>query len=255
MIIEKCPVVGNRLVAPETFVLTFLSRHLAGTTLPGQFVNVRNWAGSDPLLRRPFSVYHVEGDEVSIVFNIVGRGTRLLSEAQVGDSIDVLGPLGTSFNLRPDGFKVAILVAGGLGVAPMPMLTLALKKIRKPMITLLGARTKRHLITQYLDELSTATDDGSSGFDGNVVDLARNLLADPTLKAGKVFGCGPTPMLRALSELALELGIPCEISLEGPMGCGFGICQGCPVKLRGESREYALMCREGPVFSAERVVI
>lgn len=255
MKIEYCPVVGTKSVAADTFVLTFVSSHIAKTTLPGQFVNVRFWTGSDPLLRRPFSVYRIEGDQVSIVFNKVGRGTALLSEGNPGEFIDVLGPLGTPFSYKNDEFSTAVLVGGGLGVAPLPILGDAIKKTKIPYLTLLGARTQAQLIPHHLEYLSTATDDGSTGFHGTVVQLARSVLDGPAMRRVKIFGCGPTPMLRSLSELACELGIPCEISLEGPMGCGFGICQGCPVRLRNGNKEYALMCREGPVFSADRIYL
>jgi dihydroorotate dehydrogenase electron transfer subunit len=255
MIIEDCPVVENRVVGPDTFVLTFLSHRIAKTTLPGQFVNVRCWAGADPLLRRPFSVYHIKDDRVSIVFNKVGRGTAMLSEMREGQTLDVLGPLGKPFSYRPEGISVALLVGGGLGVAPLPMLVDAMKKMSIPFVTLLGARTKAQLIPQYLEDLRTATDDGSEGFSGNVVDLASIILEEADRSRMKIFGCGPTPMLRALSDLAGRISVPCEISLEGPMGCGFGICQGCPVRLREGEKEYALMCCEGPVFDARQVTI
>jgi dihydroorotate dehydrogenase electron transfer subunit len=134
------------------------------------------------------------------------------------------------------------------------MLTNALKKQRTKYLTFLGGRTRDHLIRRYLDHLSTATDDGSEGFHGNVVELARTEI-EKGIDRPKIFGCGPTPMLRVLADLASAMGVPCEISLEGPMGCGFGICQGCPVRLRSGVKEYALMCREGPVFSADMIAI
>jgi len=192
---------------------------------------------------------------VSIVFNKVGKGTAMLSEARVGQLIDVLGPLGTPFKYDRESFSTAILVGGGLGVAPLPMLANAMQAFMIPYITLLGARTKAHLISNHLKNLSTATDDGSGGLQGTVVELARSVLSEQRIKQAKIFGCGPNPMLRALGELASGLGIPCEVSLEGPMGCGFGICQGCPVRLRTGPKEYALMCCEGPVFDVERVHI
>ena len=255
MMLKCCPVVENESVAPDTFVLTFLSPEIARATLPGQFVNVRVWTGSDPLLRRPFSVYRTDGNRVSIVFNRIGRGTAMLSEARVGQMIDVLGPLGTPFSYEQGTFSTAVLVGGGLGVAPLPMLATAMQNLSIPYITLLGARTKEHLVSNHLQNLSTATDDGSGGLHGNVVDLARKVLGERQIKRPKIFGCGPTPMLRALGELASGMGTPCEVSLEGPMGCGFGICQGCPVRLRNGIKEYALMCCEGPVFDVERIHI
>lgn len=255
MIQEFSRVVRNEVAAKDTFVLSFESESIAKSVLPGQFVNLRAWKGADPLLRRPFSVYKSHESQVSIVFNIVGRGTRILSELKPGQTVDVLGPLGRPFGYDAGDFDTAYLVGGGLGVAPFPILSDSLKQLKIPLITLLGARTKAHLLPQYLDHLETATDDGSSGFAGTVVELARKILHDHRRGRPKIFGCGPTPMLRALGVMAHELQIPCEISLEGPMGCGFGICQGCPVRLSGGGKEYALMCREGPVFASDRVDI
>jgi len=255
MIQEFTRVVRNEIVALDTFVLSFESETISRTVLPGQFINLRAWAGTDPLLRRPFSIYKTDKGTASIVFNIVGKGTRVLSELKPGDTLDVLGPLGRPFGFNSGDFDTAILVGGGLGVAPLPILSDSLKKLRIPLITLLGARTKGHLVPQHLEHLTTATDDGSSGFAGTVVDLARKVIQNQKSERPKIFGCGPTPMLRALSEMADELQLPCEISLEGPMGCGFGICQGCPVRLRDRAGEYALMCREGPVFESDRVEI
>jgi len=255
MIQESSRVFENELVALNTYVLSFESRKIAETVLPGQFVNIRAWSCNDPLLRRPFSVYRVSGNVVSIVFNIVGRGTKILSELKPGQIVDVLGPLGRPFGFGSGDFDLAILVGGGLGVAPLPILSHSLKQLNIPQTILLGARTKSYLIPQHLEGLLTATDDGSAGFSGTVVHLAREVIAKRNTVRPKIFGCGPTPMLRALSDLASQLGIQCEISLEGPMGCGFGICQGCPVKLREGEKEYALMCNEGPVFSSQRIAI
>ena len=255
MIQETCRVTSVTLKTEEIFVVTFDSPRIAESVLPGQFVNIRAWIGSDPLLRRPFSVYRVDGGSVSIVFNIVGKGTRLLSELHAGDLVDVIGPLGIPFARERHGYDLACLVGGGLGVAPLPILTAYLRTLKKEVVTYLGARTKRFLIEQYLENVSLATDDGTAGFHGTVVDLvARDL---PRWEGRKIrfFGCGPNPMLRALGMLAVSRNIPCEISLEGPMGCGFGICQGCPVPRSGEEGGFFLMCREGPVFDPREVKV
>ncbi|MGB2957524.1 MAG: dihydroorotate dehydrogenase electron transfer subunit, partial [Bacteroidota bacterium] len=123
----------------------------------------------------------------------------------------------------------------------------------KPVITCLGARTAGQLVMEHLDNVQVATDDGSRGHHGNVVDLLKQIIADRRPDRPKMFGCGPTPMLRALAEFALSAGIPCEVSLEGPMACGFGICQGCPVELSGDEGGYALMCKEGPAFDVRTI--
>jgi len=255
MIIDLCPVNGLRTVGEGIHVLSFSSSHISRSVRAGQFVNIKVEEATDPLLRRPFSVYRVSGSDVEIVFNVVGKGTNALSRKGPGDVIDVLGPLGVPFVTSGDEFDTGVLVAGGLGVAPLPMLTAALLAAGKSIITFLGARSARQLIEGHLENLHVATEDGSRGFSGNVVALTRKTLADRPATRPKIFGCGPMPMLRALAELARVLGIPCEVSLEGPMGCGMGICQGCPVELAGEEKKYALMCRDGPTFDIRNIKI
>jgi dihydroorotate dehydrogenase electron transfer subunit len=220
---------------------------------PGQFVNVRVEDGTDPLLRRPFSIHRTDGEGIDIIFNVIGRGTGSLRRKRPGDFIDVIGPLGVPFSLDRDDFETGVLVAGGLGVAPLPIATATLLAAGKNVETFLGARTKAQLATESLHNLHIATDDGSAGFYGTVVDLARETLANGLFPKPKVFACGPTAMLRAVAQYVLSAKIPCEVSLEGPMGCGIGICQGCPVELAGSEKTYALMCKDGPTFDVRKV--
>jgi len=255
MIQESCRVLSVGMETEAIFVLSFESSAIARAVLPGQFVNVRAWTGCDPLLRRPFSVYHVDGPVVSILFNVVGKGTRHLSELKQGDLLDVLGPLGVPFQISGGAAGTAVLVAGGLGVAPLPLLTMHLQKLKKRVVTYLGARTKGFLAHKYLENLSVATDDGTAGFRGTVIDLLKHDLPSLAADHPVLFGCGPNAMLRALANVAEERHIHCQVSLEGPMGCGFGICQGCPVRVKRQQGSYLLMCREGPVFESSTIEI
>ncbi|HUL43695.1 MAG TPA: dihydroorotate dehydrogenase electron transfer subunit [Bacteroidota bacterium] len=252
MMQQICRVTDNRHVGGDIHVLTFHSPEIARSVLPGQFVNLRVDDSYLPLLRRPFSVYHIHGDDVSLIFNIVGPGTHILSRKHAGDLLDVLGPLGSPFHIEGE-YATAILVAGGLGVAPLPVITRALHVVQKQIVTFLGARTKEHLITTYLEDVSAATDDGSAGFHGTVVDLLVNFLREKPAASRKVFACGPTPMLASLFRVIEEFQIPCEVSLESSMACGIGICQGCPVERTAGGKRYALICKEGPVFSSTGV--
>ncbi len=193
--------------------------------------------GCDPLLRRPFSAYYVEDDRVEIIFNIVGKGTAVLAQTPRGAMLDVLGPLGVPYHLEEESFDTGVLIAGGLGIAPMPLATRALRSGGKKILTLLGGRSSEQVLTEHLENVHVATDDGSRGFHGTVVDLAEKLLAEMSPARPKLFACGPTAMLRAVAALALRLNLPCEVSLEGAMACGIGICQGCPVELVGCRKE------------------
>ena len=255
MTVEQCPVVDVTQAGEGIFLLSFTSPAISRTLRPGQFVNIRAEGGCDPLLRRPFSAYRVAGGVVEIIFQVVGKGTDALRRKRTGDRIDVMGPLGVPFRVGEGGFQTAVLMAGGLGVAPLPLLTEAIRARGLALMTFVGARTSAHLVTRYLEGLQTATDDGSAGYHGTVVDLASGVLREAPPPRPKIFACGPMPMLRAVASMARSMGIPCEVSLEGPMGCGIGICQGCPVERSGEERSYALMCKDGPTFDISTIRI
>ena len=252
MIQTRCTVTDCHSVNANIYVLSFRSAEIASLVLPGQFVNIKVNELHQPLLRRPFSVYRTQGDCVDIIFNVVGTGTSVLSMRRPGDTIDIIGPLGTSYRVD-DRYETALLVAGGLGLAPLPLLTQWLQSTRKPVETFLGARTKDLLVTEYLQGVNVATDDGSAGFHGTVVDLLYRELNAKRYSSAKIFACGPNVMLKSLSRLALQFNIPCEVSLESAMACGMGICQGCPVERVGGEKKYALICTDGTVFDTRTI--
>lgn len=252
---DRYLVSGVREAGENIFVIRFLAPEIAASIRAGQFLNIKVAEDYDPLLRRPFSAYRTDEGHVEVIFNVVGKGTTLLRKKRTGDFLDVLGPLGTPFSLDDPSFTTGVLVGGGLGVAPLPIATAGLKAEGKQVLTLLGGRNARQVVQEHLDHPLLATDDGSLGFRGTVVDLLRAELSRRSVPAPKIFACGPTPMLRAVAEFARTNRIPCEVSLEGPMACGIGICQGCPVELTGDEGKYALMCKDGPVFDIERIRI
>ena len=254
MMRQRCRITGIHTVGPDMYVLSFHAPDIARTALPGQFVNIKVNDTGIPLLRRPFSIYHVDGTTVQIIFNVIGTGTRALSEKHVHDETDIIGPLGCAYNIHDD-YQTALLVAGGLGVAPLPVLTAALKDTSKKIVTFLGARTRDQLVTTYLENVHTSADDGSAEFHGTVVEFLRSELMKKKFAQPKIFACGPNPMLNALSELANEFSIPCEVSLESAMACGVGICQGCPVETTSAAKKYALICKEGTVFDTRTIRI
>jgi dihydroorotate dehydrogenase electron transfer subunit len=255
MKMELCPVEDVRTAGEGIYVLAFTSAAMSRSIRAGQFLNVRVGEGCETLLRRPFSAYHVEKTSIEIVFNVVGRGTAALTRKKEGDMLDVLGPLGRAFGTADPGYDTGILIGGGLGVAPLPLLTSTLKEQGKTLVTFLGARSAAQLVTAHLEYLHTATEDGSTGFCGNVIELASSVLREHPVMRPKIFACGPMPMLRAVASFARSSNIPCEVSLEGPMGCGIGICQGCPVELAGPEKSYALMCKDGPTFDIRTIKI
>ena len=187
------------------------------------------------------------------MFNISGEGTRILAGKSNGDLIDILGPLGNGFNLNDD-YETAVIVAGGLGSAPFPFVTRALNN-KKEIISFVGGRTNKDVITYGMKNVFTASDDGLVGFKGTVVDLLNSKIDELKKKNIKIFGCGPTPMLKALKEFCVKHNFVCEVSTECAMACGFGICQGCPIESTSNSEKYLLVCKDGPVFNVQDVVI
>ncbi|MGA9363073.1 MAG: dihydroorotate dehydrogenase electron transfer subunit [Bacteroidota bacterium] len=241
-------------VAHRTFSLEFCSPDIARTATPGQFVNIRINRSSSPLLRRPMSVCDVQGEIVKILFNVVGRGTSLLAQTIPGETIDVLGPLGHGFDFtNPPG--LAILVAGGLGVAPFPFLARSLSQQEVSIVSFVGARTANQLVLDGLPNVSAATDDGTKGYQGTVVELLRSRLGQSAASRQTVFACGPTAMLRSLQQFVRELNMACQVSVETAMACGIGLCQGCPVELVEGPQKYKLSCKDGPVFDLSKIVI
>jgi dihydroorotate dehydrogenase electron transfer subunit len=253
MIQQACPVISCEEVAAKTYLLRFISTEIAALVRPGQFVNVQAVEiNKGPLLRRPFSISRVDGDLVDILFQVVGAGTDLLSQKQPGNSINIIGPLGQSFHVDAE-YDDALIVAGGIGVAPFPFLTADLQKRNKRIETFLGFRNSGLVFTSHLNNVHIATDDGSQGFHGNVVQLLESYFHPNKLGKAKIFACGPTVMLKSLTEFAKSKNICCELSLEGQMACGVGICQGCAVERNNNAEKYALVCKDGPTFLSTEV--
>ncbi|BDQ01967.1 dihydroorotate dehydrogenase electron transfer subunit [Ignavibacterium sp.] len=253
MLIVNSPVKEIKEIQKDIFLQKIYSPEIARQIKPGQFLNIRVSETVSPLLRRPFSICDVDEDYIYLMFNIFGEGTRILSHKHIDDTIDILGPLGNGFNFTND-FDTAIIVAGGLGSAPFPFLTRLLKD-KFDIYSFVGGRSKNDVITYNLLNVQTATDDGSLGFNGNVVQLFEKNLPSFKSKRIKVFGCGPNAMLRALKEVCIAHNINCEVSTECAMACGFGICQGCPIESTEQSDKYLLVCKDGPVFNVKDVKI
>ncbi len=200
----------------------------------------------DPLLPRPMAVFRADGARVEFRFHVVGRGTALLAALPAGAEVGVLGPLGNGFSPPTPITGRRVLVGGGTGTASLYELA---TQSGSGALILLGGRT-REAILALADfealpaELRLATEDGSSGRKGLVTDL---LVLEP---GDEVFACGPTAMMDAVRQRAQAAGVPCRVSLESRMACGFGICLGCAVPT---DQGYRYVCTHGPVFDAERL--
>lgn len=251
--------VVRRDVPAEGFALLELQcPEVAAQAKPGQFVHVRVGATTDPLLRRPLSILLADPHRgnLHVLVRAVGRGTELLSAAVPGQELDVLGPLGNSFPM-PEPGQSPLLVAGGVGVAPLIFLADALQN--QPgdcyVTGLYGAAGEDALVcwqelASRCEEVQIATEDGSVGHRG----LVTELLADQFTKGnlGPVYTCGPRPMMARVAALCGEASITCWASLEQFMGCGIGACLGCITPFVTEPLNRRV-CKDGPVFDAALV--
>ncbi len=237
-------------IQKNIFLLKVSAPLIAAEAEPGQFCNVKVNDSNSPLLRRPFSICEVDSSTITFMFNIVGIGTEILARKKQGDILNIIGPLGNGFNLKGD-YQNVIIVAGGIGSAPFPFL---LEQIDddKNISCFIGGRTKDDLISYKMKNIFASTDDGSEGFHGNVVQLLKSKISEYDIDQTKIFACGPTPMLRAVSKFSIDENIECEISTESVMACGFGICQGCVVEST-QKDGFVLVCKDGPVFNAKDV--
>jgi len=278
----EATVLRNTELAPGYFLLDIEAPAMAREFTAGQFVMFHREEGDFPFLPRPFSACDLVAPSgsprpagargnaarddltgVRFLVQVMGPGTASLGRLAPGDRVETWGPLGRAFTLE-GAFDHAILVAGGIGLAPFPILVGDLRRQSRPpaQITLLyGARSASDLV--YLDELRAldvdlrfATDDGSEGLHGTVLDLLRAYLAESRRDRVRLYGCGPEPMLEALAELAVAEGLPCELSMERMMACGVGACLACVVPVKADypgGYLYEKTCIEGPVVDAHRL--
>jgi dihydroorotate dehydrogenase electron transfer subunit len=239
---------------------------IAKNSTPGQFINIKVNDELIPLLRKPFSLCRRSTSEgwIEVLWKIVGKGTRIMSEYRVGESINVLGPLGRGFDIPP-GIQKALLVGGGLGVAPLPFLCEDLVNAGKSVVVFLGAKSVDELafieVFKQMDaEVITTTEDGSQGERGLVTDALEDYLNQGPTPNDQwyLYSCGPTGLLNEIIEITERFNIEGQISIETMMGCGFGICMGCPVRVREDYADgglYRLTCVDGPVFNAREVIL
>ncbi|MBU0700960.1 dihydroorotate dehydrogenase electron transfer subunit [bacterium] len=261
MIQVTAKILEKEEVAPDHYRLALDAPLISKDASPGQFIHVNITSQYMPLLRRPFSIHRITPFGIEILFRIVGTGTKLLSEKRQGDELDIIGPLGHGFSIKNNAFT-AILVAGGVGVAPLFALAERLRQFTEVRI-LIGSKTKTGVICLEKFEalgidVQVATDDGSLGIKGVATDLLEDFLATSASPQLPIYGCGPMPMLRILSEIAHLYSSPCQISLEANMACGVGACLGCVAKIANPHSpshfEYKRVCVDGPVFDAREIL-
>ena len=257
----------NREVEPGYFLMSVTVPDNFVTPLPGQFVMVRVRDRQDPLLGRPFSIYAFErqegGGALEILYRVLGKGTQVLSRLGEGDDLEILGPLGTPFRI-PTGASHVILVAGGLGVAPLTYLAYHYRHRISPFLKItgyLGAKSAAAVLglerlQDLCSEVIVTTDDGTMGTCGCVTDAFFCLDTEHLRREGVcLYACGPRMMMKCLADQRTEHMMLFQVSLEERMACGVGACLGCAVALKDPAGAsyYGRVCRDGPVFDMNRV--
>lgn len=249
---EPAVIVRQDEIADAVYSIWFQTEQIAKAAVPGQFIAVYCREGSR-LLPRPISICEVDKEKgrLRIVYRVAGKGTEEFSSYKSGIVLEIMGPLGNGYTLKE---KKAFLIGGGIGIPPM--LELA-KNLNCEKEIILGYRNGSEMfLKEELEKygnVSIATDDGSAGVKGNVLDAIR----ENALTADIIYACGPTPMLRAVKAYAEEHGIEAQISLEEKMACGIGACLACVCKSK-EVDEHShvhnkRICKDGPVFDAREV--
>lgn len=250
---ETATVLSQECIADQIYSLWIQTDKISSQAKPGQFISVYSKDGAR-LLPRPISICEIEEGKLHIVYRVVGKGTKEFSTYKAGDGIDILGPLGNGFSL--DDTRKAFLIGGGIGIPPM--LELA-KQLKCEKQVVLGYRNDELFLKEEFEKAGAkvyiATEDGSVGTKGNVLDAIKA----EGLDADVLYACGPTPMLRALKEYANENNIQAWISMEERMACGIGACLACVCKSTNVDDHSHVknkrVCKEGPVFDAKEVEI
>ena len=253
-------IISQKELKKGCFRMTIEAPSIAKVAKAGQFLHIRCGNSKDPLLRRPISIHKIGKKSVEIMYNVVGKGTAILAAKKSGDCLDIVGPLGNGFKIHKNSRSVRLLVAGGMGVAPLMGLAeeLSKNKARDKKIIILGAKTRQHILCENEFkrlgvEVQVATEDGSMGKKCLATDLAKEIISSKKYKWSEVciYAAGPMPMIKALCGLMEGCSLESQVSLEEKMACGLGACLGCVVDTQAG---YKRVCKDGPVFNLCEVV-
>ena len=247
--VEEAVILKNISIAPDIFDMLIKAPFAAENSAAGQFVEIYTGNGVN-LLPRPISICEIDKNAgtLRLVYQVVVKGTEIFSKKNKGDVLRIIAPLGSGYNIK--NVNKSIFVGGGIGVPP---LLETVKRSIGEKVVILGFRTGTILKDDFEKtgaRVLIATDDGSVGFKGNVVDLIKyeNITGDI------IYSCGPKIMLKFLSEYAESRGIECFVSMEERMACGIGACVGCAIKIKaGDSFSNKKVCKDGPVFNSKEV--
>lgn len=257
----RAVVIKNEQVAQDTFRMTLNVPNIAEIARAGQFIEIKIPSCKNILWRRPFSIHdcdHIK-ETIDVLYKVIGCGTKVLVETRKNQELDILGPLGNSFKYDKN-VELAIIVAGGLGIAPFMLLQKELQNLGIETILLYGVGNSRQFCDleywQKKVKILVSTIDGSLGHHGLVTDLLSKQLLFMKKKP-HLFVCGPTPMLMKVQEISRRNSIKAQVSVETIMACGFGACVGCvvPKSTQTGGNKYFLACKDGPVFDMNKIII
>ncbi|MDC1106807.1 dihydroorotate dehydrogenase electron transfer subunit [Prolixibacteraceae bacterium] len=247
--VQRLVVEKKEIVNKDNFILSLKSPVPLVEVQAGQFLSINVEKSKDVFLRRPFSIHDVNygNNTLDVLIKSVGPGSAALKEVEVGDLVDTIFPLGNSFTMPNKGEKV-LLVGGGVGIAPMLYLAKVLQPITSDINILLGSRKGEDqiLLDRYAEvgNVLTTTEDGMVGEKGYVTD--HSFMKERLQDVGRIYCCGPEPMMKSIAKLAEEKQVYCEVSLENMMGCGFGVCLCC---VTDTHEGHKCVCSDGPIFN------
>lgn len=257
--LEDCTVISHEKINENDYILTLQTEKIAKEVKAGQFVQVKVADIIDPILRRPISVHTVDREKghLKLYYQVLGKGTEILKKTQVGDIINILGPLGNGFDLSLKDSR-ALLIGGGLGQAPLLLLAEELGNNNNEVYLALGTRDELSLknavcFDNVCRTIKLATEDGSVGSKGYITNDLPGIIE--SFKPEIIYACGPNIMMSKIKEIAEKYKIKCQVSLETRMACGIGVCLGCTVKPVDADKAYLKACVDGPVFWAQEVIL
>ena len=256
--IAECEIIHQRKITKNILHTRISAPEIARQAKPGQFVHIRIQKGIDPLLRRPISLHRIseKSGEIELLYRVVGHGTRLLSEKAAGARIDLMGPLGHGFDLT-GSFSHALIVAGGMGGAPVFFLIDELLKLKKQVTLLWGVRDGQEIFHENEFQnrgvhLQLATEDASKGHCGQVTDLLSDYMHQHPMNDLRGFVCGPECMITEVQKIVKNNKSSWQVSMERIMACAVGVCLGCAIRTR--SHGIQMVCQHGPVFDLKEIV-
>jgi dihydroorotate dehydrogenase electron transfer subunit len=249
--VHNLTICSYKLIGKDYFVLGVTDKELLPEMFPGQFAEIKVDNNPNVFLRRPISIHDVDYDTniLYLLIRIVGEGTRTMASLKVGDNINLVYPLGNTFNTK--GVKNVLLAGGGCGIAPMLFLARHLHKQKIEVTTLIGGRSAVDILEpdefRKYGKVCISADDGSLGEKGF---MTKNSVLDNLKSFDRIYSCGPLPMMKVFAAIAKENGIDCEVSLENTMACGIGACLCCVTETTAGNK---CVCTEGPVFNINQL--